>query len=218
MISRATLLLFKFCYILVSMPHNLTITDKILAKVLLPAIPSWITPNIISWFRVISVPFIGYFLWNENYAIALPLFFVSAFSDAVDGSLARTRDLVTNFGKMFDPLADKLLIATAAVIIIPPHLGWDIVLAIVFIDFILITSAYFQKRYYGKTIQRKTASVSSRSSTASTPTSAAPKTCASTAATSVCRRRSSKSASRNCWRLPTCKPRPRPSRVNSRAA
>ena len=135
------------------MPHNLTITDKILAKVLLPAIPSWITPNIISWFRVISVPFIGYFLWNENYAIALPLFFVSAFSDAVDGSLARTRDLVTNFGKMFDPLADKLLIATAAVIIIPPHLGWGIVLSIVFIDFILITSAYFQKRYYGKTIQ-----------------------------------------------------------------
>ena len=133
--------------------HSLTFTDKILAKVLLPAIPHWITPNIVSWFRVISVPFIGYFLWNESYIIALPLFFVSAFSDAVDGSLARTRNLVSDFGKMFDPLADKLLIATAALIIIPPNLGWGIVLTIVFIDFILITSAYFQKHYYGKTIQ-----------------------------------------------------------------
>lgn len=135
------------------MPHQLTITDKILAKILLPVFPLWITPNIVSWFRVISVPFIGYFLWSENYAIALPLFFVSAFSDAVDGSLARTRNLVSDFGKMFDPLADKLLIATAALIIIPPNLGWGIVLTIVFIDFILITSAYFQKHYHGKTIQ-----------------------------------------------------------------
>lgn len=135
------------------MHHKLTITDKILAKILLPAIPHWLTPNIVTWLRVLSIPFIIYFLLNENYAIALPIFLMSAFSDAVDGSLARTRNLVTSFGKMFDPLADKLLISTAAIILIPKHLGWAIVFVIVSIEIVLITSAYIQKQYYGKIVQ-----------------------------------------------------------------
>lgn len=133
--------------------HNLTITDKILAKTLLLIIPQWITPNIVSWLRLWSVPFVGYFLWTESYAIALTLFFISAFSDAVDGSLARTRNLVSDFGKMFDPLADKLLVSTAAIILVPRYLGWEIVLAIVTIELTLIGSAYVQKRYYGKIVQ-----------------------------------------------------------------
>lgn len=133
--------------------HNLTITDKILAKTLLLLIPQWMTPNIISWLRFWSVPFIGYFLWNENYIVALPLFFVSAFSDAVDGSLARTRNLVTSFGKLFDPLADKLLISAVAIILVPRYIGWEIVLAIVAIELTLVGSAYVQKRYYGKIVQ-----------------------------------------------------------------
>lgn len=135
------------------MQHNLTVTDKILAKTLLRIIPHWVTPNLISWLRFASVPFVGYFLWIQDYSIALPLFCFSAFSDAVDGSLARTRDQVTSFGKMFDPLADKLLIATAVIILVPQYLGWGIVLAIVSIELILISSAYVQRRYYGKTIQ-----------------------------------------------------------------
>lgn len=134
-------------------PHNLTITDKVLAKTLLLIIPQWITPNIISWLRFWSVPFVGYFLWTESYTIALALFFISAFSDAVDGSLARTRNLVSDFGKMFDPLADKLLVSTAAIILVPRYLGWEIVLAIVTIELTLIGSAYVQKRYYGKIVQ-----------------------------------------------------------------
>jgi CDP-diacylglycerol--glycerol-3-phosphate 3-phosphatidyltransferase len=135
------------------MPHNLSITDKILAKTLLPIIPRWVTPNYVSWMRLCSVPFVGYFLLTQNYAVALPLFFVSAFSDAIDGSLARTRDQVTHFGKMFDPLADKLLIATAAIILIPHFLGWTLVVAMVSIDIILITSAFFRKQFYGTIIQ-----------------------------------------------------------------
>lgn len=135
------------------MPHNLTVTDKILAKSLLLLLPRWMTPNLVTWLRFLSVPFVGYFLWTENYMIALPLFFVSAFSDAVDGSLARTRDMVTDFGKLFDPLADKLLISIAALILVPRHLGWSIVIAIVSIELILISSAYVQKRFYGKIIQ-----------------------------------------------------------------
>ena len=135
------------------MHHKLTITDKILERTLLRIIPEWVTPNAVSWLRLLSVPAVSYLLWVGNYEVALPIFFISAFSDAVDGSLARTRNLVSGFGKMFDPLADKVLIAAAAIIVVPRYLGWEIVIAIVAIDLILIASAYIQKRYYGKIIQ-----------------------------------------------------------------
>ena len=135
------------------MRNQLTITDKILEKTLLRVVPQWVTPNAVSWLRFFSIPFIAYFFWTASYAVALPLFFISAFSDAVDGSLARTRNMVTNFGKMFDPLADKLLIGTTALILIPRYLNWGIVVAMLLIDFILISSAYVQHRYYGKIIQ-----------------------------------------------------------------
>jgi len=135
------------------MHNRLTIVDKILARTLLLLIPHWMTPNIVSWLRFASVPFVGYFLWIGSYSVALPLFFISAFSDAIDGSLARTRNIVSTFGKMFDPLADKLLIATAAIILIPRHLNWGIMLVIVSIEIVLLGSAYVQKRYYSKIIQ-----------------------------------------------------------------
>lgn len=132
---------------------NLTITDKILAKTLLFLIPRFITPNMISWARFISVPFVGYYFWIENYPVALIIFFLSAFSDAVDGSLARTRGMITDFGKMFDPLADKLLIATAGIILIPRFLDWSIVIAMVVIDLILITSAWYRRKYNNEILQ-----------------------------------------------------------------
>ncbi|MEK7459957.1 MAG: CDP-alcohol phosphatidyltransferase family protein [Patescibacteria group bacterium] len=135
------------------MQNNLTITDKILAKSLLLIIPQWITPNMITWLRFFSVPFVGYFFWVESYGIALALFFLSAFSDAIDGSLARTRGLISDFGKMFDPLADKLLIATAALILIPRYLDWGIVLAMVAIDIILIVNAWYHRKYFSQVLQ-----------------------------------------------------------------
>lgn len=135
------------------MPHKITITDRILAKILLPIIPHWVTPNYISWMRFCSVPFVGYFLWIGDYSVALPLFFISAFSDALDGSLARTRNLVTHFGKLFDPLADKLLIATAAIILVPRYIDWAIVIIMISIDLILILSAFYRKHFYGTIVQ-----------------------------------------------------------------
>ncbi len=136
---------------------KLTIFDKILEKSVLLLIPRSITPNMISWARFVSVPFVGYFLWTGQYGIGILFFAISAFSDAVDGSLARTRDMVTDFGKMFDPLADKLLIAVVALILIPHYLSLGIVVAMVFIDLMLITSAWVHKRYYGVVIQAENA-------------------------------------------------------------
>ncbi|MDP1707108.1 MAG: CDP-alcohol phosphatidyltransferase family protein, partial [bacterium] len=96
---------------------QLTVTDKILQKIFLPVIPRFITPNIVTWFRFVTVPFVAYLFIQESYIIGLLLFIVSAFSDAVDGSLARTRNQVTDWGKMYDPAADKLLIGVSVFIL-----------------------------------------------------------------------------------------------------
>ena len=76
-------------------------------------------PNKITIFRVCMIPvFLLFYLVEtipHHNVIALAVFIVACVSDAVDGHLARKNNLVTNFGKFMDPLADKLLVCTALV-------------------------------------------------------------------------------------------------------
>jgi len=51
-------------------------------------------------------------------SVALLLFAVASITDYLDGSIARSRNLVTNFGKLFDPLADKILITAALILLV----------------------------------------------------------------------------------------------------
>jgi len=78
--------------------------------------------NQITLLRILLIPVFMFFLLVDPVGaseyIALGIFIVAAITDAVDGYLARTRGLVTNFGKFADPLADKLLIAGALVALI----------------------------------------------------------------------------------------------------
>ncbi len=70
-------------------------------------------PNAITVFRILLIPvFIWQFL-EGNYYVAAGIYLVAWFSDVLDGYIARKFNLVTNFGKLFDPLADKLLNLTA---------------------------------------------------------------------------------------------------------
>lgn len=74
-------------------------------------------PNKITIFRMCMIPFFLVFFLIDTIPygnwIALGIFIIAAASDAVDGYLARKYNLVTNFGKFMDPLADKLLVCTA---------------------------------------------------------------------------------------------------------
>ncbi len=71
--------------------------------------------NKLTVLRMIMVPFFMYFLLAGNEWIALILFVVASFTDFLDGHLARSRNLITNFGKFMDPLADKLLVTAALI-------------------------------------------------------------------------------------------------------
>ena len=80
-------------------------------------------PNKLTIARMIIVPFLVIFLltgWGgeANRYISLTLFVVASVTDWFDGYLARKNNLVTNFGKFMDPLADKLLVCSAMICMI----------------------------------------------------------------------------------------------------
>ena len=79
-------------------------------------------PNKLTLLRVIMIPFFVAFMLMEGMAaaryIALAIFVVASFTDFLDGNIARKHNLVTNFGKFMDPLADKLLVCSALICLI----------------------------------------------------------------------------------------------------
>lgn len=81
-------------------------------------------PNKLTVLRVLMVPFFVFFMLTDvggsaNKWIALLIFCLASLTDLFDGKIARARNLVTNFGKFMDPLADKLLVCSAMICMIP---------------------------------------------------------------------------------------------------
>lgn len=78
-------------------------------------------PNSITISRILALPFCAYALFKNGgddstwRVIAFALFFTVGMTDLLDGKLARSRNTVTEFGKLLDPIADKALIGTALI-------------------------------------------------------------------------------------------------------
>lgn len=94
-------------------------------------------PNKLTMFRVILIPFFVFFLlapYFEGYGnyVAVAIFIVASLTDLLDGKIARKYNLVTNFGKFMDPLADKLLVCSAMICLVELKLlpAWIVILII----------------------------------------------------------------------------------------
>lgn len=74
-------------------------------------------PNLLTLLRLVLVPVMGYFAWSGRYAIALPIFLVAALTDLADGYIARRFNLVSKLGALLDPVADKLNMFVATVLL-----------------------------------------------------------------------------------------------------
>ena len=100
-------------------------------------------PNKLTVLRVLMVPFFVLFMLTDiggaaNKWIALAIFCVASLTDMLDGKIARARNLVTNFGKFMDPLADKLLVCSAMICMITTgQLAAWIVIIIIAREFII---------------------------------------------------------------------------------
>ncbi len=86
-----------------------------------PTTSNWNVPNALTTLRIVMVPFFGWALLVDDGQsagwrwVAYLLFALAMITDKVDGDLARKHDLVTNFGKIADPIADKALTGMAFV-------------------------------------------------------------------------------------------------------
>ena len=78
-------------------------------------------PNKLTLTRVILIPFFLLFMYWKipcHFLIALAIFSAASITDALDGKIARKNNLVTNFGKFLDPLADKVLVIAALTVFV----------------------------------------------------------------------------------------------------
>lgn len=84
-------------------------------------------PNKITLTRIFMIPAFVLFFYLDvmngwNYLVAAIVFVLAASTDALDGHIARSRGLVTNLGKFLDPIADKVLVSTALILLLTR--GW----------------------------------------------------------------------------------------------
>ena len=75
----------------------------------------WNIPNVLTMLRLILIPVFVVLFFNGQKMAALAVFCIASFTDFLDGFLARKLNQVTDFGKLFDPLADKLMVLTAMI-------------------------------------------------------------------------------------------------------
>ena len=75
----------------------------------------WTVPNVLTMLRLVLVPVFAVLFFRGDRKASLAVFIAASLTDLLDGYLARRLNQITDFGKLFDPLADKLMVLTALV-------------------------------------------------------------------------------------------------------
>lgn len=90
--------------------------------------------NKVTMVRLVMIPIfvIAFYIYGTSYNIAAILFMVASLTDALDGHLARSRNLITNFGKFVDPLVDKVLTMAAFIVLVEANVipAWAVIIII----------------------------------------------------------------------------------------
>lgn len=113
-------------------------------------------PNKLTVLRICMVPFFVFFLLADfipyRYVYAFILFAVASYTDHLDGSIARKRNLITNFGKLMDPLADKILVMAALICFVKLGLASTVCVIIIMFREFAVTSIRLIAVEQGKVI------------------------------------------------------------------
>lgn len=87
--------------------------------------------------RVVLIPVYIFTFYKEMYILSIIVFSIASITDYFDGMLARKKNLITNFGKIMDPLADKALVYTAFVLLSPYPVARWMIIVILFREFLV---------------------------------------------------------------------------------
>ena len=119
-----------------------------------PTASPWNAANIVTMLRIAMVPFFGWALVAESghtvtwRVVATAIFVIAAATDRVDGYLARKNNQVTNLGKILDPIADKVLIGTALVLLsVLGDVWWWVTILILVREAAITLMRFFILRY-----------------------------------------------------------------------
>jgi len=116
-------------------------------------------PNILTAIRMLLIPVIFYFALQENYILAVLFLTLSGLTDVLDGYIARKYNFISDFGTLFDPLADKLTqVSTLIVLVIQGIIPIWILIIVIIKELLMIAGAAFLydkntvvgSRWYGK--------------------------------------------------------------------
>ncbi len=120
--------------------------DRVLAATILKIVPAAVRPNQITVTRLIFTPLAVALLAYERYDVGVPFFLLLAFTDLIDGSLARTRKQVTRWGTLWDPIVDKILIGSVAILLLFRAFPPSIVMTLLGLETAFIIGGWSRKR------------------------------------------------------------------------
>ena len=110
-------------------------------------------PNVLTMIRLARVPvYVALFVSGQKYA-ALVTFLVASLTDLLDGRIARKYNLITDFGKLVDPFADKVMVLTALFSmaigspVIPPVVPWAAVIILLLKELVMIIGGLVMLRH-----------------------------------------------------------------------
>jgi len=120
--------------------------DKLMGSLFVRFVPKWIHPNHVTILRLFMIPVVIYCILGKYWNWALVLFLFAAFTDALDGSLARLRKQITMWGTMGDPIADKLFVGSVMVVFVAQEINPLFAMFIILLELMIFGGAYYRKK------------------------------------------------------------------------
>ena len=123
--------------------------DRLFQAVLAPLFPKKLHPNHLTVLRLLLIPPVLYYLSVDRFSIGVPLFLFAALTDWFDGALARTRRQITEWGIVYDPVVDKLLIGSVLFVVVLDHVNFTLGMALLGVETFMIVIGWY-RRLQGK--------------------------------------------------------------------
>ena len=120
--------------------------DRLMNALLVRFLPQQLHPNHVTLFRFFLIPFVVYYVYISDWSVAVPLFVFAAFTDALDGSMARLRKQITVWGTFADPGADKLLIGSVVVVFVARDVNPAFAAVIILVEVLILLTGLIRGR------------------------------------------------------------------------